>query len=145
MTNMVYKSVLCLLLMIQVKHGRWFFILDSPISIYFKTDASSLIEQPRANSLQMARFLAWGYLTTGFFTAKFGVSFEADLPVWFLLIPSLLPVFFLFFFFSFPFYFWCSYPRGVYKRNRNYNFFPGEIDNKIWEINLKHKMLCGYR
>lgn len=67
--------------MIQVKHGRWFFILDSPISIYFKTDASSLIEQPRANSLQMARFLAWGYLTTGFFTAKFGVSFEADLPV----------------------------------------------------------------
>lgn len=95
MTNMVYRSVLCLLLMIQVKHGRWFLILDSPTCIYYKMDASGLIEQLRAISLQMARFLAWKYFTTGFFTTKFRLSMEEDLYVHFLLIPSLLTVSFL--------------------------------------------------
>lgn len=114
MTNVVYKSVLCLLLMIQVKQSRWFLMLGSPTCIYYKMDAPILIEQPRANSLQMARFLAWGCFTTGFFTTKFRVSFEADLPVCFLLIPSLLP-FSFFFFFPFAFYFLCSYPRGYKK------------------------------
>lgn len=56
MTNTVYKWVLCPLLMIQVKNGRWFLMLNSPTSIYYKKmDASSSTEQPRANSLQTSR------------------------------------------------------------------------------------------
>lgn len=142
MTSAVYKSVLCLL-MIQVKHGSWFFMLDSPTSIYYKMDASSSIKQASTNHLQMARFLAWGYFTTGYFTTKFGLPFEADLPVC-CLIPSLLPVCFLPSFFP-PFYFLCSYSKGVHKRNRNYDFFPGEIDSKFRETNLGHEMICEYR
>ena len=109
-------------------------------------DASSSIKQPSTNSLKMARFLAWGYFTTGYFTTKFRLPFEADLPICFLLIPSLLPVSFLpSFFFFFPCYFLCSYPKGVYERNRNYNFFPSEIDNRFRETNLEHEMIREYR
>lgn len=55
-------------------------------------------------------------------------------------LPSLLS---LPFFFLFLFYFLCSYPREVCKRNRNYDFFLGGIGNKFREINPK--MVCEYK
>lgn len=144
MTNTGYKWILCLLLMSQVKHGRWFRMLISPVSIYYgKMDASSSIEQPRANCLQMARFLAWGYfyhriihhrVQPSFWSRPFSLLSSSSF------LPSLLS---LPFFFLFLFYFLCSYPREVCKRNRNYDFFLGGIGNKFREINPK--MVCEYK
>lgn len=96
----------------------------------------SSIEQPRANSLQMARSSAWGYFTTGFFTTKFSLSFEAGLPLCFLLIPFLpLPSFF-FFFSSFIF---CVPIQGEYAkeqqqkkgRKKETDLFLGGLGNKF--------------
>lgn len=119
--------------MIQVKHGRWFLMLSSPTSIYYKKmDASSSIEQPRANSLQMTRFLAGGYFTTGFFTTKFSLSFEAGLPLC-LLLTSFLP---LPSFFSFPLLFLVFLPKGSMQKKKKGGkketyLFLGELGNKF--------------
>ena len=103
---MVYKCVLCLLLMIQVKNGRCFLMLNSPTSIYYKKiDASSSTEQPRA-VCRLPGFLMWRYFTTGCFTTEFSLLFEAGLPFCFLhspffltapSLPSFLPFVCLFF------------------------------------------------
>lgn len=88
MTNMGYKCVLCLLLIIQAKHGRLLLMLHSP-SIFYRMDTSSSVEEERANSLPMASVPSNGYFTTGCFTTKFSCPF-CFIPLPSSLLPSFL-------------------------------------------------------
>lgn len=134
------NKFVALLTMIQVKHGRWFFMLNPPTSIYYrKMDTPSSTDQPRASNLQMARFLALKSFTTGYFTAKFSLPFEAGLPFCSLLTFSLLPSSFLLPPYSFfPFLFLVFLPEESKQKKQKLWFLPRWGDktwNMEWYVN----------
>lgn len=126
------------LLMIQVKHGRWFLMLNSPTSVYYKVDAPSSIEQPRENSLQMASVPGMGI-----FHHKVQPSFQSW-PSFLLSSYSFLPCCLLPPFFFIDIFFISCVPTQEEYTKETETIIPGGIDNKFKEAkNLKHKMICG--
>ena len=122
------------LLMIQVKHGRWFLMLNSPTSIYYKKmDASSSIEQPRANSLQMASVPGMGIFHHRMLHHKVQPYFQSW-PSFLLSSYSFLPCCLLPpFFFLYFFFISCVPTQEEYTKETDYGFVPGGIDNKFKE------------